>query len=140
MYLCVANKLKLEPSMLTRHTAQWIQTPMIMQPFSHWGVKVDQFRKVFSISKQASKRRFETLLHQLCTTLVSSREMMCMESNCILQRYLKTSNSTDCFSTCFAMSSSWVVSIRVIQSCHLLVCLFIYRHFTAKLAISEYDR
>ncbi len=29
-------------------------------------------------------------------------------------------------------------SIRVIQSCHLLVCLFIYRHFTAKLAISEY--
>ena len=30
--------------------------------------------------------------------------------------------------------------IRVVQSCHLLVCLFIYRHFTAKLAISEYDR
>ena len=29
---------------------------------------------------------------------------------------------------------------RVVQSCHLLVCLFIYRHFTAKLAISEYDR
>jgi len=29
---------------------------------------------------------------------------------------------------------------RVVQSCHLLVCLFIYRHFTVKLAISEYDR
>ncbi len=29
---------------------------------------------------------------------------------------------------------------RVVQSCHLLVCLFIYRHFTAKLTISEYDR
>src|SRR6266446_7788790 len=33
-----------------------------------------------------------------------------------------------------------VLFIRVVQSCHLLVCLFIYRHFTAKLAISEYDR
>ncbi len=30
--------------------------------------------------------------------------------------------------------------IRVVQSCHLLVCLFIYRHFTVKLVISEYDR
>ena len=29
---------------------------------------------------------------------------------------------------------------RVVQSCHLLVCLFIYRHFTAKIAISEHDR
>jgi len=29
---------------------------------------------------------------------------------------------------------------RVVQSCHLLVCLFIYRHFTVKLAISKYDR
>ncbi len=35
---------------------------------------------------------------------------------------------------------TFFIVIRVIQSCHLLVCLFIYRHFTAKLAISEYDR
>ena len=37
-------------------------------------------------------------------------------------------------------SLSLLIYIRVVQSCHLLVCLFIYRHFTAKLAISEYDR
>ena len=39
----------------------------------------------------------------------------------------------------FEASKCWLVN-RVIQSCHLLVCLFIYRHFTVKLAISEYGR
>ncbi len=44
----------------------------------------------------------------------------------------------------YSMSTEWKTKQdsynRVVQSCHLLVCLFIYRHFTIKLAISEYDR
>ncbi len=52
----------------------------------------------------------------------------------------KIDEEANWFSSVLQPRSIEGLEIRVVQSCHLLVCLFIYRHLTAKLAISEYDR
>ncbi len=87
------------------------------------------------------------VIHNNCVNTTTG-----LSPNQILFRYNPTLNSNKVLQTYNALVESQVKTMtenctnaiqalnRVVQSCHLLVCLFIYRHFTVKLAISEYDR